>query len=128
MRVSPMYFLALLIVVTAAARLFYAVLRQRHRRALQELAQQWRMHYSQRDRFDLSDRVAALFPLPGAAEMRVVDVIYGTEIESATSDRQFYRYIFSAEYTAGVTRAKHRYRRVVTFREPKGRTTRADWS
>jgi hypothetical protein len=116
-----MHFLALLVAITAAARLAYVMLRKHHRRTLQGLARQWRMHYSPRDRFDLADRIAERFPLPGAAEMLVLDLIYGTEGD-------FYRYIFSAEYTSGVTRAKRRHRRVVTFREPKGRAARGDWS
>jgi hypothetical protein len=130
MPISPMEFLALTIACTVAARLVYITLRRRHRKVLQELAREWRMHYSPRDRFDLAGRVAERFPVPGAAEMRVADLIYGTEHagenESASGD--FYRFIFSAEYTSGVTRAKHRHRRVVTFREPKGRKASVDWS
>jgi hypothetical protein len=121
MLLSPFRFLAFLIAVMAIARLVYVVRRQRQRRALQELARAWNMHYSPHDRFALADRVAARFPLPATAELRVVDLIYGT-------DGEFYRYLFSAEYTVGVTRRKHRELRVVTFREPKGRTTAADWS
>jgi hypothetical protein len=79
------------------------------------------MHYSPHDRFDISDRLAERFPLPGAAEVKAVDVIYGTEGEH-------YRLIFTAEYTQGVVRGKHRLRRVVTFREPKGHSSSAYWS
>jgi len=121
MLLSPLRFLAVLVALTAIARLVYVLQRQRQRRALQDLARRWNMHYSPHDRFQLADKVAERFPLPGAAELRVVDLVYGTEGD-------FYRYLFSAEYTVGVTRRKHRQRRVVTFREPKGRTTAADWS
>jgi hypothetical protein len=125
MLISPIRFLAVLIALTAVARLVYVIRRQRQRRALQALARQWQMHYSPHDRFQISDRIAERFPLPGAAEVRVVDLIYGSEQDEPG---EFYRYIFSAEYTVGVTRRKHRERRVVSFREPKGRTTAADWS
>jgi hypothetical protein len=125
MLISPIRFVAILIAITAIARLAYVIRRQRQRRALQGLARRWQMHYSPHDRFEIADRIAERFPLPGAAEVRVVDLIYGTE---STGAGEFYRYLFSAEYTVGVTRRKHRQRRVVTFREPKGRTTAADWS
>ncbi len=73
------------------------------------------MHFSPRDQFDLAARVAERFPVPGAAELRVSDLIYG-------SDGTMYRYLFSAEYTTGVIYAKHRHLRVATFSEPKERS------
>ena len=121
MPISPLQFLAIAIALTAGGRLLHVIYRNRRRQALQTLARDWRMHYSMHDRFDLSDRLAENFPLPGAAEIRAVDLIYGTEDE-------FYRFIFTAEYTAGVVRGKHRFRRVVTFREPKGQSSSAHWS
>jgi hypothetical protein len=116
-----MQFLALLMGVSAAARLAFVLMQRRQRKQLQAMARDWRMHYSPRDHFDLADRVAGRFPLSGIAEVRVADVIYGTEDE-------FYRYFFSTEYTVGVTRAKHRVRRVVTFREPRSRRASDEWS
>ncbi|MBC8107822.1 MAG: hypothetical protein H7Z14_14635 [Anaerolineae bacterium] len=121
MPISPLQFLAIAIALTAGGRLLHVIFRNRRRQALQALARDWRMHYSMHDRFEISDRLAENFPLPGAAEIRAVDLIYGTEGE-------FYRFIFTAEYTAGVVRAKHRLRRVVTFREPKGQSSSAHWS
>jgi len=118
---TPLQFLALTLAFTAGARIIYVIRRNRRREALQDLARQWRMHYSAHDRFDISDRLAERFPLPGAAEIRAVDVIYGTEGEH-------YRFIFTAEYTQGVVRGKHRLRRVVSFREPKGRSSSANWT
>jgi hypothetical protein len=121
--ISPLQFLAVLIGLTAVARLTFILRRQRHRRALHALAKQWQMHYSPHDRFDLAARVAERFPIPGAAEMHVVDLIYGRQGDA-------YRYVFTAEYTIGVTHGKHRHRRVVTFREPKGVVApgHEDWS
>jgi hypothetical protein len=121
MAILPLQFLGLAIAFTTGARILYVILRNRRRDALQSLAREWRMHYSAHDRFDISDRLAERFPVPGAAEVRAVDVIYGTEGEH-------YRFIFTAEYTQGVVRGKHRFRRVVTFREPKGQSSSVHWS
>jgi hypothetical protein len=121
MAISPMQFLALVIGFTAAARVIFVINRNRRRGTLQRLAREWRMHYSAHDRFDISNRLGERFPLPGAAEIKAIDVIYGTEGEH-------YRFIFIAEYTSGVVRSKHRLRRAVTFREPKGHSGSANWS
>ena len=118
---SPLHFLATMLIVTAAAQLAYAVRQRAHRARIYELARDWQMHFSAHDRFDLAARVALCFPVPGVSELRVFDLVYGSEGDS-------YRYLFSVDYTVGVTHAKHRVRRVVSFREPKGRTTVADWS
>jgi hypothetical protein len=118
---SPASFLALTIGITAAALAAQMLVRRRRRRALRELARVWDMHYSPGDRFRLAARVAERFPVPGAADLRVNDLIYGHEDE-------LYRYIFSAEYTEGVIRSKKRVRRVMTFTEPKGRSDATKWS
>jgi hypothetical protein len=118
---SPASFLALTIGITAAALAAQMLVRRRRRRALRELARVWDMHYSPGDRFRLAARVAERFPVPGAADLRVNDLIYGNEDE-------LYRYIFSAEYTEGVIRSKRRVRRVMTFTEPKGRSVATKWS
>jgi hypothetical protein len=120
----PNYFLLLVIAVTLAAWLGYISRRGLQQRALRRLAAEWRMQYSPGDRFRLSDRVAERFPVPGAADVRVVDLIYGNE-------QDCYRYIFSCEFTQGVVRLKHRRRRVATFAEPKNQTSGippAEWS
>jgi hypothetical protein len=118
---SPASFLALTICITAAAMAAQMMLRHRRRRGLRELARGWDMHYSPGDRFRLAARVAERFPVSGAADVRVNDLIYGNEDE-------LYRYIFSAEYTEGVIRSKRRVRRVMTFTEPKGRSDATKWS
>ena len=72
------------------------------------------MHYCPTDRFRLADRVAERFPLCGAADVRVLDLIYGIE-----GDR--YRYLFTAEYTLGTVSAKRRIRQAASFSEPRHR-------
>ena len=112
---TPLEFLWMSIAVTLIALAADRLIRRRRRRALAELARHWRMHYSPRDVFHLADRVAQGFPVPGAAAMRVTDLIYGIEGE-------FHRYIFSTEFTLGVVRSKKRIRRVASFRESRART------
>jgi len=88
--------------------------RRRRHRKLRALAAQWRMTYSADDRLRLADKVADRFPIPGAADVHVNDVIYG-------ADKDAYRYVFTAEFTIGVVRTKHRRVRVASFTEPRDR-------
>ena len=106
--------------VVAATLLAYAAERSRRRRsrgALRKLAVEWRMNYGPADTLRLTSKVARHFPVPGEANLRVVDVIYGAD----PSDPDRYRYVFTAEYTEGVVEAKHRLVRVGTFSEPRDR-------
>ena len=109
---SPALFLLLMLGITAAAATGQRGVRWRRGRALRALARDRRMHYSARDRFRLADRVAGHFPLCGAADVRVSDLIYGI-------DEDQYRYVFTVDYTQGVIRTKQRMRRVGSFCEPR---------
>ena len=102
---------------TALALLLEFVGRRRTRRVLRRLAGEWRMTYSRADSLRLTPKVAGRFPIPGAANLRVTDVIYGIE-----HDR--YRYVFLAEFTTGTVSAKRRQTRVATFSEPRDRQQR----
>src|SRR5688500_11160818 len=73
------------------------------------------MNYSPADQLRVAARVARYFPVPGAADLHVSDVIYGTE-----KDR--HRYVFTAEFTTGLVRARRRLARVAAFSEPRDRT------
>src|SRR5438067_782874 len=101
---TPWYLLILALLLTAAGWLWQVVAMGRYQSRLAELATQWRMHYSVTDRFRLSDRVAERLGIPGAAQVRVTDLIYGNENGS-------YRYVFLVAYTLGVARHKIRHRR-----------------
>ncbi len=118
---TPLIFLSLIILMTAAASLINTILRRRWRAQLLALAGEFQMAYSQHDRFNLSDRVAQHFPIPGAASLRVIDLLYASEASG-------YRYVFSAEYTGGVIRSKHRKLRAVTVFEPRGAAEPTMWS
>ena len=109
---TPLEFLILMIAATAGAAAFESVRRLRHTSALRRLAAARGMHFSVEDRFRLAPRVAQRLPVPGAAAVRVLDLLYGVE-------RDNYRYVFAAEYTTGVLRSKTGVRRVATFAEPR---------
>ena len=112
---SPHEMLVLVAGLTAAAYAVELIGRRRWRRALRRLAAEWKMNFGRTDTLRLTDKVARHFPVPGAARLRVTNVIYGAD--KADADR--YRYVFTAEFTAGVVRTKRRFVRVGTFAEPK---------
>ena len=116
---TPLEFLAVMLVLTAVAAAVHAIRRRRHMAALQQLAADAHMHYSPADRFRLAPRIAQRLPVPGAAAVRVLDLLYGVE-------QQNYRYVFSTEYTTGVLRTKTGVRRVATFAEPREAGAKSD--
>jgi hypothetical protein len=118
---SPLVFLGLTLLLSATAVTLDFLFRRRLRCQLQTLARELKMAYSHHDRFALADRVAEHFPVPGAAAVRVIDLLY-------SSDAASYRYLFSAEFTCGVIRSKRRLLRAVTLREPKGPADPSIWS
>ena len=112
MLITPLQFLLTLLAVTAMAGVAQWMIRQRQVRRLRRLAAERKMHFSAADRFKLAARIAPLIPIPGAAAVRVADLIYGVE-------REHYRYVFATEYTTGVLRTKTGVRRIATYREPR---------
>jgi hypothetical protein len=111
---SPAHLFIIVLVVTAMAAGCEFIRRKLYRKRLQGLAGEWRMNYSPIDQFRLTPRVAQNFPVPGAANIRVIDLIYG-------SNEDEYRYVFTAEYTAGIVSGKHRVSRAGTFAEARDR-------
>lgn len=120
---TPLFLLGILLVISAAAHVGSVMWRQRRRSQLRRLAREWQMQYSPSDVFHLAGRVAPSLPVLGAADVRVHDVIYGSEPDG-------YRCIFSAEYTAGVVRSRSRRRCVVSILEPRNTPDEAgkEWS
>ncbi len=108
----PSLLLAILVAITTAAYLIDRGRRSHRRAVLKALAREWKMHFATTDPFNLAPRVASMFPVPGAANLRICDVIYAQQ-----GDR--HRYIFTAEYTQGVLRHHLRVRRAATFCEAK---------
>ncbi len=110
---SPLIFLAMVIGLLAAAWVAYPRWLERRRRRLQLLAGEWGMQFCAEDRFGLTRRVVENFPVCGAVDVRVVDLIY-------CSEGNCHRYIFTAEYTEGVVRTKRRVRRAGMVVESRG--------
>lgn len=100
----PILVLLLLLVITAAAFVADAYLRRRRAARLAAMAAQWQMRFTAEDPFQLTPRIAAHFPIPGAADVVVRDLVYGQE--DTASGR--FRYFFTIEYTLGVLRTKRR--------------------
>ena len=111
---TPLDVLAFAVGATALAVAGEAIASRRRRKALRRLAAEWRMTYSRFDSLRLTPKVARAFPIPGAANLLVTDVIYGIEHER-------YRYVFRAEFTVGTVRRRKRMARVCTFSEPRDR-------
>src|SRR4051812_14881853 len=118
---SPTHLLVLSLTLTALAYSWRVIAVGRYQHRVAQLAERWRMHYAAADRFRLSDRVAERLEVPGAAQVRVSDLIYGNELDR-------YRYVFLVAYTEGVARMKVRRRRVATLCEPKDRTGPDGWT
>jgi hypothetical protein len=108
----PIDLLIILILVTVAAWLIDRWLHRRCHAAFREMALAYKMHYSPNDPLRLTPRIAAQLPIPGAAAVRVIDLLYRT-------DEQNHYYVFTAEYTVGVVGPKRRVRRAAAFTESK---------
>jgi hypothetical protein len=100
--VPPILVLILLLAITAAAALADWFLRRSRSTRLLATAGAWRMRYTAEDPFQLTPRIAAHFPIPGAADVVVRDLVYGQEEPGR------FRYFFTIEYTLGVLRTKRR--------------------
>ncbi|HEX8522501.1 MAG TPA: hypothetical protein VF669_09620 [Tepidisphaeraceae bacterium] len=111
---TPIVFLSILLIATAAVTIVQMVRRRIEISRLRQLASRWQMHYTPDDRFRLSTRVAPRLGVPGAACVRVQDVIYGSEGDC-------YRYFFTAQFTIGVLKRKSDEQSVCTITEQKAR-------
>jgi hypothetical protein len=109
---NPSFYLVLLLTISAAAAMWQYRVRRRRGKELRAVAIAWNMNYSPGDPLRLTPRIAAGFPVPGAAHVAITDLIYGLEGDH-------YRYYLATEFTVGLTRSKKRIRRVITFTEPR---------
>lgn len=109
---SPLGLLGLTIGLAVIAAIGQRISHRRRRKTLRALAAGWNMNYAQGDSLGLTPRIAGNFPIPGAADLVINDLIYST-------DRMTYRYIFTAQFTVGVVHRKRRLSRVATFTEPR---------
>jgi hypothetical protein len=109
---NPSFYLVALLTISAAAAVWQYRRRRGLAKQLRAVAVSWDMNYSPGDPLRLTPRIAAAFPVPGAAHIAITDLIYGL-------DGDHYRYYLATEFTVGLTRSKKRIRRVVTFTEPR---------
>jgi hypothetical protein len=109
--IPPMVLLVAASALSIIALAAWRIVEGRRRRELAALARSWQMHYSREDVFRLAARMAPHLPIPGAADVRVRDLIYCSESGQ-------HRYIFCAEFTVGAIRSKARRHCVVCCREP----------
>jgi hypothetical protein len=108
----PGVLLLALVALTVLAAALDVLVHSRRSRALRSLATQWQMNYHRSDQLRITPKVMATLPICGAANVRVMDLIYGSEPGR-------YRYVFSVEYTVGVTGPKRRVLRVANLIEPR---------
>lgn len=108
----PIDLLCVLILLTVSGVAVDRFLLKRRQSIYRQLAVEHQMHYSPRDPLRLTPRVAGHLPMPGAASVRLTDLLYRT-------DDQAHHYVFTAEYSIGVAGPRHRHRRAVAFSESK---------
>jgi hypothetical protein len=108
-----LFFLAL-VLLTAMALTVDVLVHRRRARRLRALASQCQMHYHAGDQLRLTSKVLPHLPIIGAANVRIMDLIYGSHPDG-------HRYVFSVEYTLGVIGMKRRTVRVASLTEPRGR-------
>lgn len=114
-------FLAAMLALMLTAFILHLASRRGTSDRLRHLATACHMQYAEHDLFQITPRVIERFPIVGASDIRVADVIYRRD-----GDR--YRYVFTVEYTLGVVRTKDRVSRAATFCEPGDHSCPADWS
>lgn len=119
--ISPLLLMWVAAALTLGVYGAYGIVRRRRQRLIAALARQWQMHYSPNDVFNLAPRIASRLPVPGAADVRVRDLLYGTEPAG-------HRCIFCAEYTVGVVRSRKRRWSVLSVFEPRGRSDAPGWA
>jgi hypothetical protein len=112
--VSPAIYLLLLLAILLAAVLAGAFSRFHCRRKLRLCAHQWNMHFAPGDRLRLAQRIADRFPVIGAANISVRDLLFRTEDSR-------HHYLFTVDYTVGVIRGKVGRSTVAGFSEPVSR-------
>lgn len=113
---TPALYLVVVVCILLGAVITESMRVRRRRRMLRGLARQWQMHFVPGDRLRLAGRIAEKFPIPGAANVRVRNLLFST-------DGKLHRYVFTIEYGVGVVRGKIGRWRVGGFVEPVSRGT-----
>jgi hypothetical protein len=116
---SPIIYLILLLVILFGAVTADAIVRFLRQKKLRAAARKWKMHYAPGDRLRLARRIVSQFPVPGAANISVRDLLFRTEDSR-------HQYLFTVDFTVGVIRGKVGRSRVAGFTEPVSRGNRSN--
>src|SRR5665213_3583589 len=106
----PSILLIVLMEITIAAAAWQVLVRRRRANHIRALAEQWGMPFSTTDNFGLAQQVAAHLPMPGAAKLRAVDLIYRRH-------REDFFCAFTVSYTRGALGTKRRNQQVAGVRQ-----------
>ena len=111
---TPQLYLILLVGILLVGVMAGGGWQLRCRRKLRGCAGRWNMHFSGVDRLRLGRRIVEQFPVPGAANISVRDLLYRTA-------ENRHQYLFTVDYTVGAMRGKVGRSRVAGFSEPVSR-------
>ncbi len=110
----PALYLLFLLVILLVLVVVGAISRYRCRRLLRSCARKWNMHFAPGDRLRLGRRIAGRFPVTGAANISVRDLLFRTNASR-------HEYLFTVDYTVGIIRGKSGRSCVAGFSEPVSR-------
>jgi hypothetical protein len=110
-QLSPSMFLLFLLTLTTVVGIVEACLIAVRRKRYGTLAKQWEMHYHPYDVLGLGPRLAGSMPRPGAADVRVRDLLFSRGGDTLL-------YIMTVEYTVGLIHSKRRRFLAAATREP----------
>jgi hypothetical protein len=108
---SPAMFLMFLLALTTIVGVVEACVVAVQRKRFTRLARQWEMHYHPHDVLGLGPRMAGSMPRPGAADVRVRDLLFSRGGDTLL-------YILTVEYTVGLIHSKRRRHLAAACREP----------
>jgi hypothetical protein len=106
----PSILLIVLVEITIAAAAWQVLMRRRRANHIRALAQEWGMPFSTTDYFGVAQQAAKHLPMPGAATLRAVDLIYQRH-------RDDFFCAFTVSYTRGALGTKHRNQQVAGVRQ-----------
>jgi hypothetical protein len=116
---SPALYLIVLLGLLIAAITIDLIRWYSYSNKLRVCAHGWHMHFAHGDRLRIARRIVHQFPVPGAALIRVRDLIFRT-------DETRHVYLFTVDFTVGVIRGKVGRSRVAGFSEPVARGHQAE--
>jgi hypothetical protein len=111
--IGPSTFFWILLAITGVAWLLDHLIPLGRVRRMSRWAAEAKLFYSPVDRLGIAPRVARMLDFPGAANVRVFDLMY-------RSDGHFHYYLFTVEYSRGVMHRRTRVVQVAALDDPVG--------